>query len=252
MRLRRVIREAVRWIRQAIERSAHLSRRADLRASTIVQRVRAHIAIADERGENLCLLQPGRDGEDAFLGICIIDTSLSMAFNDWAPCRLAAAKDAASAYVDRLGRDAPDALVAIIEFNSVAVTVCSPTPVGERRRLHRAINGLDVDVATNITAGIEAAVAVYVGSNAKTCQCILLTDGEHNWGPGPEGAAEVLRRSAVLETVGIGGSPAEVDEALLRDISSRRADGSPRYRWIGDREALIEHFEHLAGHIARK
>ena len=40
-------------------------------------------------------------------------------------------------------------------------------------------------------------------------------------------------------------------EEVLREIASERSDGSKRYRWIGDKERLVRHFERLAGRISR-
>jgi len=60
-----------------------------------------------------------------------------------------------------------------------------------------------------------------------------------------------LRDIATVECVGIGGTPEEVDEDLLRYIASSYPDGSKRYRWIGDRKRLVEHFHNLAGGITR-
>lgn len=43
----------------------------------------------------------------------------------------------------------------------------------------------------------------------------------------------------------------EVNEEILKSIASCHPDGTPRYRWIGDKEQLVEHFKQLAGRITR-
>jgi len=53
----------------------------------------------------------------------------------------------------------------------------------------------------------------------------------------------------VIETVGIGGSPADVDEDLLKAMASLDPHGQPRYRFIGDRQALLQEFEAKAAQL---
>ena len=81
---------------------------------------------------------------------------------------------------------------------------------------------------------------------------VLLSDGHNNTGPDPRPIAHRLKRSAVIECIGIGGSPSDVDEELMKDIASAYPDGTKRYRWIGDPERLEEAFIELAVGITRK
>ena len=76
--------------------------------------------------------------------------------------------------------------------------------------------------------------AVLDGTRARTCYAPDLT--VHTGVPG---------------CIGIGGTPHDVDESLMRDIASEYPDGSKRYRWIGDKERLAQHFHCLAGRITR-
>jgi hypothetical protein len=79
---------------------------------------------------------------------------------------------------------------------------------------------------------------------------ILLTDGEHLGGISPIDIANKLKSIGVtIDCIGIGGSPMEVDERLLKQIASRNPDGSIRYCFIGDQQKLLKKYRSLAHHI---
>ena len=79
---------------------------------------------------------------------------------------------------------------------------------------------------------------------------IMLTDGEHNARSLPLAAASRLKNAGVvIDCIGIGGSPADVDEKLLKQIASQNPDGSPRYCFIGDQQQLLRKYQTLAHHI---
>ncbi len=187
-------------------------------------------------------------GRDAVL---VIDTSGSMQQTDWKPSRLEAAKEAAKAYVQRLATEEPDSRVAIISYSQRARVVCGLSTVRASNALGHAIDSITSIMWTNITSGLEKARRLLRGSPT-VCQVVLLTDGHHNTGSKPEPVAGQLRRNAIIECVGIGGSPSDVDEASLKEIASSHPDGTKRYRWIGDTERLVEHFHNLAGRITRQ
>ena len=98
-------------------------------------------------------------------------------------------------------------------------------------------------------AGLKGALGL-LKNPASPAQVVLLTDGQ-NTGKDPIALAERLKKRAVIECVGIGGSPEDVDECLLKQIASAYPDGTRRYRWIGQKEQLIKHFHKLAGGIRR-
>ena len=78
----------------------------------------------------------------------------------------------------------------------------------------------------------------------------MLTDGEHNQGGSPITVASRLKNGGVIiDCIGIGGSPKDVDEKLLEEIASRNPDGSIRYCFIGDQQQLLRKYENLAHHI---
>ncbi len=182
--------------------------------------------------------------------VLVIDASPSMLKSDWEPSRLAAAQQAAEAFVKRLARDDPWASVAVVSYHKGAKVNCPLTPVTKPTTVVRAVHAISTSGSTNITAGLKAAHGMLKkrpGNN----QVVLLTDGHHNTGPSPQHVAGQLRDLAVLETVGIGGAPRDVDAKLLKAISSSYPDGTKRYRWIGDSEKLVQHFQTLAGRITR-
>ena len=54
------------------------------------------------------------------------------------------------------------------------------------------------------------------------------------------------RLDAVIDVVGIGGSPSVVNEALLRQVATTDPDGFCHYRFIKDAQALSKHYTQLA------
>jgi Mg-chelatase subunit ChlD len=182
--------------------------------------------------------------------VLVIDGSPSMHDTDWPPSRMAAAQQAAMAFVKRLFSEEPDAMVAIVSYGDYATLLCDLTTVANYHQLKKGINSIEGGSGTNITAGLEIALDLRSKSQ-RTGQVVLLTDGWHNTGSDPKPISDKLREKATIECIGIGGSPADVDEELLKYIASSRPDGSKRYRWIGDKERLVEHFHNLAGRIVR-
>ena len=184
-------------------------------------------------------------GRDAAL---VIDSSYSMDEEDWKPSRMHAAKRAGMAFVTRLAKEEPSARVAIIEFSSRARILCNLVPVSDLAVMD-AIRSIRTSSATNVPAGVKAAVQVLAGSG--NAQAIILSDGHSNEGGSARPHGVHLRSIATVSTIGIGGSPSEVDEALLRELASEYPDGRKRYRWIGDEDQLVEHFQRLAGRLSR-
>ncbi len=181
--------------------------------------------------------------------VLVIDASGSMYNDDWKPTRLDAAKNAARTFARRLSQEQPDARVAVITFGCEAKVVCQLTSAKEFGKISSKIDQIDIEGATNMYAGLKAALGLFKG-RSRTSQVILLTDG-HNTSKDPEKLADKLKEFAVIECVGIGGRPSEVDEPLLKKIASAYPDGAKRYRWIGQKEKLINHFHKLACGIRR-
>lgn len=183
--------------------------------------------------------------------VIVMDVSPSMLSDDWDPTRLAGGQQAAKRFVSRLAADEPAARVAIVTYSRSAEIVCDLTSVQDSATIFKLIDAIQTGSATNLTAGLIEADRLLRRAGPSVRQVIAVTDGAHNHGRYPYTAAKQLRESAVLEIVGIGGSPADVNETLLKDLASSYADGRKRYRWIGDPEELERHFDNLAGRITR-
>ena len=179
-----------------------------------------------------------------------IDASGSMLDQDWQPTRLEGAQQAAKAFIKRLRFEEPEAKVAIVAYSDDADLICDLSPVTNYRELERNIDSIYTMGATNITAGLEMTYDL-IKNIRSLAQVVVLSDGYHNTGAEPKSISDKLRKSAIIECVGIGGSPIDVDEELLKYIASSYPDGKKRYRWIGDKERLVKHFHNLAGRIVR-
>lgn len=182
--------------------------------------------------------------------VIVIDASGSMLTKDWPPSRLDAAKGAAKAYCTQREVVDPSSSVAIVAFGCRGSKRCGLTPVTSEKVLRAAIDGIGDLGSTNMAEGLACTERLF-GHRRGMAEVIFLSDG-HCTGRSPLPVAERLKRSGVcINCIGIGAEPADVDEGLLRAIASERTDRGKRYRWIGDGEQLVRHFEELAGRITR-
>jgi len=188
--------------------------------------------------------------------ILIVDNSHSMTEADWPPCRLVAAIAACVAYIAYLIRSAPESFVAVICFSDRARVMCPWTSVAafddmdalQQQWLKSCYaSGLG---NTAIGEGLQEAL-ILLQECKHPAQVVLLTDGHHNEGIDPEEVAPRVRALATVAVVGIGGTPADVDEPMLRKIASAEGPGRPAYQWVGDQTALVQHYRHLAGRVCR-
>jgi Mg-chelatase subunit ChlD len=104
--------------------------------------------------------------------------------------------------------------------------------------------------ATNIAAGLKLAKKAFANQAflESKCEILLLSDGYNNVGGDPTIVANQLKGDDVLiRCVGIGGSPCQVDEATLKSIASKDGFGQPLYRFIEDRDGLVQHFRDVGG-----
>jgi Ca-activated chloride channel family protein len=188
--------------------------------------------------------------------ILAIDVSHSMRADDVPPSRLAAAQEAAKAFVSgqRSGTR-----IGLVAFSGDATLVQAPT--SDREALERAIDGLQTQDATAIGSAIVASlqalfpaaeldpdwvrprdtlftpVAVPVPvepGSLRSAAVVLLSDGQNTAGPDARDAAELAAlRGVRVYTVGFGtpdgtlvGGPGwsvhvHLDEALLRTIAAQ-------------------------------
>lgn len=174
----------------------------------------------------------------------VLDRTASMKATDIAPNRLQAAQICAVEFVGRKRiLDCRD-VNAVVSFNTSAQLVSAPgrhpyEVIGD-------IRGLTAQGNTNITAALRLALGVIekearVHSTA-TRRIILLSDGEHNTGPGPrqDGVIDALVRGRVIVDCVLIGSRGE---QLLREIS---ATTGGTYVRVEGFTRLVSHYLYLA------
>jgi len=182
--------------------------------------------------------------------ILVLDCSGSMASPDYPPSRLKAAIDASAELIRiRAGKD-PGDKVAIVSFNSQSWILTGPVALSDGEKgLIRKLRNLQATNGTDIAAGLNNALGLLGNVEAGVqSRVVLLTDGH---GGQPLSVANKLKKKGVvIDVIGIGGSPAEVNEKLLRDVAST-IDGDNRYRFIADRDELFRHFRQLAEKLVK-
>ncbi len=189
-------------------------------------------------------VEPGRE-----FSVLVLDESGSMANDDYPPCRLRAADQAARGFVAAKDKQAPRDRVGVVSFSDRAKQVLPPMEVGDALTCWGQVEAIGPGGITCLEAGLRAAEAMLVEAEAEESQrIVLLTDG---WGGDPSVfAAELKDQGVVIDVVGIGGEPTAVNEAVLREVAST-VNGESRYRFIRDAEALREHFQVLARGIVK-
>jgi len=215
--------------------------------------------------------------------ILVNDGSASMSQDDWKPSRMAGAVQASIALIQAKARRHADDEVGVVLFGAEAKALHLPVAAGPgKEELVQAVEKAedkwaDIGGCTDVTAGLEMAGRmldgrppvnrlterllglVFGGSGSAPASAaspnsqrrvILLTDGGHNCGDDPQKIAKSLKQAGtIIDCIGIGGSPNEVDEGLLKSLASPGPDGKPRYRFIGDPGRLIQTYRHLAGRL---
>ncbi len=213
----------------------------------------------------------------------LIDYSPSMYEQDWPPNRITAAIEAVKALLQIKQENHPDDAVLLIGFAGKATRIHNTAIV--RRDYQSLVDRLEFDHAggygTNITSALSLAQGQLLGMSAQlqkkagigsmirsffiesdeepgvpvshhsdVKRIILLTDGAHNSDSSPLPVSQELKQAdVVIDCIGIGGSPDNVDESTLKEIATRNCDGSIRYYFIGDKQQLIRKYRELAQHI---
>jgi len=196
------------------------------------------------------ILHAGRQAEiscdNTFTKSCIIiDHSGSMSCRDYSPSRLQAAKDAAVEYVMTLAKQKTQHQIAVISFGDDAKVVVPLTAVDNCQIIVNGIRSISINGCTNIAAGLTRAAELLAKCSDKHCLIVLLTDG---YGSCNLSIPKKLKGDykATIDVIGIGGSPKDVDESLLRRIATTDPDGTNHYRFIKDAHMLKQHYQQLA------
>ncbi len=133
-----------------------------------------------------------------------IDVSLSMEATDVQPSRLAAAKEAATEFVDDL---TPGVNLGVISFAGIATVLVSPTT--ERAPARQAIASLKLDERTATGEAIISALQAIsmfsktIGGSSEPipARIVLMTDGKRTVGRTEQDAAERAKKAGVPVSV---------------------------------------------------
>ncbi|MDR2652844.1 MAG: VWA domain-containing protein [Prevotellaceae bacterium] len=171
--------------------------------------------------------------------VIALDISTSMLARDFKPDRIEAAKKIAIQFISERISDR----IGLVIFAGESFTQCPLTT--DKATLINLLSEVKTGIITDGTAignGLATAVARLKDSNAKSRVIILLTDGKHNAGEiSPAMATEMAEQYKLrVYTIGVGtqgmapypvitpfgttqfeNRPVEIDEDLLKDISSK-------------------------------
>ena len=155
--------------------------------------------------------------------------------------KLEAAKDASCGFLaTKVSQDVGDE-VALISFNSDAVVECPMSPIHSGyQSMIGSIRGLRTNGGTEIPNALYVADGIFLWPRRDVVRrVVLLTDGHSS---DPRQAARSLKdRGVVIDVVGIGDSPSQVNEELLREVAST-IDGQCRYRFLDKAGDLQRHY----------
>lgn len=139
--------------------------------------------------------------------------------------------------------------IGIVAFESSAFPILPLSPIASRKRqIIEALRSLTCDDGTDINEGLKAARNMFDWSrNDVVRRIVLLTDG-HGGDP-LRTVGDLKSRGVVIDVIGVGADPSNVDEKLLKKVAST-VDGELRYRFIKDQQTLVKHYTHIAGKTA--
>jgi Ca-activated chloride channel family protein len=154
--------------------------------------------------------------------ILLFDVSLSMQADDVSPNRLEAAKQAGIDFVDAVDADVE---VGLISFSGSVGTDVEPTT--DRKRLTKAIDGLQLDLGTAIGDAIAAGVRVVTRGQEKSKESpgtlVVLSDGETTRGRSTaEGAAIAADAKVPVYTIAFG-----TEDGTITDPQTGELDPVP-------------------------
>jgi len=182
--------------------------------------------------------------------VLVLDESGSMEDLDISPTRYLAGVAAAAEYMEERLRGSPADTCSIVLFNGRSRVLFERRPLGDSRQaMVERLRSIEPDDGTDIEKGLLAAQRLLTREDGEYRQrIVLLTDGH---GGRPERVAAELKRAGVLiDVIGVGGTPAAVNEVCLRAVASV-VDGKSRYRFITNRAELADHFRSIATGLVR-
>jgi Ca-activated chloride channel family protein len=210
------------------------------------------------------ITEPHREGTV----VLAFDVSNSMAADDIKPSRLAAAKSAARAFVEK---QPASVRIGVVAFGGTGIVTQRPTT--DKSAVLAAVARLTPQGETSISGGILGGLSAIAGKpirppgDAETSTdatpvgyysgtaIVLLTDGENTSGPDPLQAADLASAAGVkIEPIGLGtpgGSVIQVDgfsiataldEPLLQQIAQTTGG---TYRRASDAQSLAQVYDSI-------
>lgn len=198
--------------------------------------------------------QPGATARVSMVPLSVtfcIDGSGSMLMDDIRPNRFGATISAVQAFIGARQCAGAVDLVSAVVFDSSATIISGLVPIHEaERRLLQPLRRVDAGGGTQITKGLLTTETILATSpHGNTRFVVLLSDGED--GGEPYYIADRMKAAgAIINCIGIGRRPADVDEACLKRVCST-VDGDLRYRFISNAKDLATYFETLATGLTR-
>ncbi len=159
--------------------------------------------------------------------------------------KLQAAQRAVMSMVLEKARLDPHDEIGLVAFDDEAKKILDLCPiVSHKHQILEAIQSLRIEGGTDINEGLKLAREMFDWARPDVVRrIVLLTDGQ---GGHPLRTAEDLKtRGVVIDVRGVGDSPQNVDEKLLRKVASV-VEGEVRYRFIKDSRTLVDDYTRLA------
>jgi Mg-chelatase subunit ChlD len=180
--------------------------------------------------------------------VFIIDRSWSMAEACGQTNRIEAAKNAISALLDvRRKLDADDE-IAVISFNSAAQLVLPFTGIRESDRIQKAVRAIWPEGSTDLKPALSRTSDIL--PEPASAYIIVLSDG--HCGDPIRVATALKNKGAIIETIGVGDTRAQVDEEKLIKVASVQ-DGQVLYRFLTNADELLDYFrKDIAGRLAKR
>lgn len=189
----------------------------------------------------------------------VMDVSGSMEADDLQPNRMAAAQQAATAFVDQLP---PTMQVGLVSFSTTAAVNASPT--ADHDQIKRTIGSLRPSGGTAIGDGLDLALTEIAqrqtseDGSAAPAVVVLLSDGQSTQGRSPaQAAARAVQDNIVVYTVGVGqrgatpmvrgGLPVQLDETTLQTIAQETGG---TYFYAAESSTLADVYADLGSQIS--
>lgn len=164
--------------------------------------------------------------------------------------------DAVNLFLVRKRQYRPTDMVSVTSFDHVATVWCEPVNIcagfeslvqGLNRAMSPPHGGTDMSRAFAAAQVMLERYGFLEPASPFVCRTIVLSDGHSSHSRQAADAAQNLQlHGVIIESLGLGRSPADVDESLLRECATTDADGFDHYRFLGDSESLLSTFAEVA------